>query len=75
MTPRTRWALAWITWAGAFAVMETVTVRRGDDTALCSYLRPILGTRGHPAHKAAGAVALAAFAVWFPPHLYRQQQR
>lgn len=70
MTPRIRWAVAWGTWAAAFAVMETVTVRRNNDTALCNYLRPILGTHGHPAHKAAGVAALVGFVVWFPIHLY-----
>ena len=73
VTPRRKWALAWLTWAGAFAVMETATVRRNNNTALCNYLRPILGTHGHPVHKAAGVGALVGFAVWFVPHLYRQQ--
>ncbi|MFC4494046.1 hypothetical protein ACFPA8_07860 [Streptomyces ovatisporus] len=73
MTPRRKWAVAWGAWVTAFAVMETITVRRRNDTALCNYLRPVLGVHGGPVHKAAGVGALVGFAVWFVPHLYRQQ--
>jgi hypothetical protein len=72
VTTRTRYALAWTTLAGAFAVLETYTVRRSERTELCAYLRPILGTHGHPVHRAAGVVALVGFAGWFLPHLYKQ---
>lgn len=70
MTPRTSWACIWAGWAGYFAVAEAVGIRKGHP--LCHFLRPILGTKGSKAHKAAGATALMAFAVWFVPHLYRE---